>query len=75
MNIVLRGDVLRECTLDIQKKAFLSIVTHVIKPLNLEDEEIKVIMVTYNNTCEECAKEIFKNYNFSHFIVKKKRTS
>ena len=72
MIILLRGDICRNCTIDIQNRAYESIITHVIKPLNLKCNDINVIIVTYTNKCDKYAKEIFKDYNFFYFIINRK---
>lgn len=40
MNIVLRGDIFRQCTIDVQLDAFKSIIKHVIEPLNLKKTKL-----------------------------------
>lgn len=72
MIILLRGDICRNCTIDIQNKAYESIITHVIKPLNLKSNDINVIIVTYTNKYDKYAKEIFKDYNFFYLIINRK---
>ena len=72
MIILLRGDICRNCTIDIQIRAYESIINHVIKPLNLKCNDINVIIATYTNNFEQCAKEIFKDYNFFYFIINRK---
>uniref|UniRef100_A0A6C0LJX3 Uncharacterized protein n=1 Tax=viral metagenome TaxID=1070528 RepID=A0A6C0LJX3_9ZZZZ len=69
MIIVLRGDLCRECTIDIQLRAYKSIVTHVIKPLNKNCKDINVIIATYNDEYENKVKDIFKDYNCFYFII------
>ena len=69
MNIVLRGDMCRGCTIDIQLRAYKSIITHVIKPLKLKCGDINIIIVTYTNKYENIMKDIFKDYNFLYFII------
>ena len=72
MNILLRGDICRGCTIDIQIKAYKSIITHVIEPLNIKSKDINVIIVTYKKEYEKYIKDIFKDYNFLFFIINKK---
>ena len=72
MIILLRGDICRGCSIDIQTRAYESIITHVIKPLNLKCNDINVIIVTYTNKYENIAKDIFKDYNFFYFIINRK---
>jgi GTP:adenosylcobinamide-phosphate guanylyltransferase len=72
MIILLRGDICRGCSIDIQTRAYESIITHVIKPLNLKCNDINVIIVTYTNEYEKIAKDIFKDYNFFYFIINRK---
>ena len=72
MNIVLRGDICRGCSIDIQIKAYKSIITHVIKPLKLKCGDINIIIVTYTTKYENIAKDIFKDYNFFYFIINRK---
>jgi len=69
MNILLRGDICRGCSIDIQIKAYKSIITHVIEPLNIKSKEINVIIVTYTKEYEKAIKDIFKDYNFFYFII------
>ena len=70
MIILLRGDLFRNCTLDIQLGAYKSIITHVIKPLAMECKDINIIIVTYNDY-ENTVKDIFKDYKFFFFIINK----
>ena len=72
MNIVLRGDMCRGCTIDIQLRAYKSIITHVINPLKLKCNDINVIIVTYTNEYENIVKDIFKDYNCFYFIINRK---
>ncbi len=72
MNIVLRGDICRDCNIAIQIKAYTSIITHVIKPLKLKYGDINIIIVTYTNEYENIGKDIFKDYNFFYFIIDRK---
>ena len=72
MIILLRGDICRGCSIDIQTRAYESIITHVIKPLNLKCNDINVIIVTYTNKYEKIVKDIFKDYNFFYFIINRK---
>ena len=72
MNIVLRGDICRGCSIDIQIKAYKSIITDVIKPLKLKCGDINIIIVTYTNKYENIVKDIFKDYNFFYFIINRK---
>lgn len=72
MNILLRGDICRGCTIDIQIKAYKSIITHVIEPLNIKSKDINVIIVTYKKEYEKYIKDIFKDYNFLFFIINRK---
>lgn len=72
MIILLRGDLFRGCTIDTQVLAHKSIITHVIKPLNIKCKDINVIIVTYKNQYEKMMKDIFKDYNFYFFIINKK---
>lgn len=71
MNIVLRGDICRGCSIAIQIKAYKSIITHVIEPLKLKCGDINIIIVTYTNEYENIVKDIFKDYNFFYFIINK----
>ena len=72
MIILLRGDLFRGCTINTQVFAYKSIITHVIKPLNIKCKDINVIIVTYKNQYENMMKDIFKDYNFYFFIINKK---
>lgn len=72
MIIVLRGDLCRNCSIDIQLGAYKSIITHVIKPLKLKCDDINIIIVTYTNKYENIVKDIFEDYNFFYFIINKK---
>lgn len=72
MNIVLRGDICRDCSIAIQIEAYISIITHVIKPLKLNCGDINIIIVTYTNKYENIVKDIFKDYNFFYFIINRK---
>ena len=72
MNIVLRGDICRGCSIAIQIKAYKSIITHVIEPLKLKCGDINIIIVTFKKKYENIAKDIFKDYNFFYFIINRK---
>ena len=72
MIIILRGDLCRGCSIGIQTRAYESIITHVIKPLNIKSKDINVIIVTYNEKYEKDIKDIFKDYNFFYFIINRK---
>lgn len=72
MIIVLRGDLLRGCSMNIQLEAYKHIITHVIKPLKLKCNDINIIIVTYINEYENIVKDIFNDYNFFYFIINRK---
>ncbi len=69
MNIILRGDTFRDCTVDDQFRAFRSIVHHVIEPLNYKSENVNVFLVTYNKHYENEIRNIFKNYQFFYVTI------
>jgi hypothetical protein len=69
MNIILRGDTFRGCSVDDQFFAFKNIVRHVIEPLNYKNEHVNVFLVTYNKYYENEIRTIFKNYNFFYFTI------
>lgn len=72
MIILLRGDICRGCTLKIQLLAYKSIISHVIKPLNKNCNDINIIITTYDNNYKKELSEIFKDYNFFYFIISRK---
>lgn len=69
MNILLRGDICRGCSIAIQNETCKSIITHVIKPLNISCKDINVIIVTFNKDYEKYAKDIFKDYNLFFLTI------
>ena len=63
MNILLRGDICRGCSQEIQHEAYQSVIKHVIKPLYPICKNINVIVVSYDDKYKEFVEDIFKDYN------------
>lgn len=77
MNFILRGDICRNCSMNIQLIAYKSIVKHVIKPFliskpEIKNKEINIIVVSYNDNYNNDIKNIFNDYNFYYFKIIRK---
>lgn len=64
INIIVRGDTCRGCSLNIQEAAYASIIRHVIKPLKKPNVNVNVFIVNYveDEKIKLMMKRVFTDY-------------
>lgn len=82
--ILLRGDTFKtwpknenmpeetdQKSVNLQIEGYKSIIKHVIEPLNKDDKDICVILVTYKNSKNHIIGDLFRRYNYFYIEINK----